>query len=259
MPHSDDHGFQHDLPNLLGRRRFMGLFGGLGVAVGSGLPAAALDCVAVPRETAGPFPADGTNRKDGQIVDILRQEGVIRRDITTSFGPYSGTAGGSKVTLDIELQDYPGCMPLAGAAIYIWHCDADGAYSMYNVAGANWLRGLGVADENGVVTFETTVPGCYRGRWPHIHFEVFENVEAAISGARPMLTSQIALPEAEIGDIYEAYGTVYARSIQNLANIPLERDGIFRNNSAEELKQQTMTLTEGAVGEISGRVTIPVA
>jgi protocatechuate 3,4-dioxygenase beta subunit len=31
-----------------------------------------------------------------------------------------------------------------------------------------------ITDANGVVSFTSIFPGCYSGRWPHIHFEVFE-------------------------------------------------------------------------------------
>lgn len=77
MPHQDDHaghGFCHDFPNLLGRRRFLTVLSGLGLSATAGLPATALDCVAMPRETAGPFPVDGTNRRAGQIGDIYQSD-----------------------------------------------------------------------------------------------------------------------------------------------------------------------------------------
>lgn len=258
--HSTDHthGFRYDLPKLLGRRRFLTALSGLGLAATTGLPAAALECVALPWETAGPFPADGSNRRRGQLVDILRQEGVLRRDITGSFGGYNGQAEGVPLTLELTLQAHAGCAPLAGHAIYIWHCDAEGAYSMYNVPEANWLRGLGVTDAAGKVTFETVVPGCYPQRWPHIHFEVFESAEAAVTDGMSLLTAQIAFPEAEIGAIYEADPARYGRSRRNLAGIPLSRDSIFRDNSAAELAQQTLKLTQ-TDDRLTGQVEIPVS
>ena len=65
---------------------------------------------------------------------------------------------------------------MPGAAVYLWHCDADGNDSLYSngVTGENYLRGVQEADANGQVHFTTIVPGCYAGRWPHIHFEVFD-------------------------------------------------------------------------------------
>ena len=86
--HDHDHGLKHDLPRLIGRRRALALLGvGGGLAMAS--PANALMCVADQWETAGPYPADGTNSKAGQTVNVLTQEGVIRHDIRPSFGGHS--------------------------------------------------------------------------------------------------------------------------------------------------------------------------
>jgi protocatechuate 3,4-dioxygenase beta subunit len=43
----------------------------------------------------------------------------------------------------------------------------------------NYLRGVQEADDDGVVTFHSIFPGCYSGRWPHIHYEVYESLDAA--------------------------------------------------------------------------------
>lgn len=75
----------------------------------------------------------------------------------------------------------PAAPPLAGYAIYLWHCNRDGGYSMYSsgITAENYLRGVQVTDSNGEVTFSTIFPGCYSGRWPHIHFEVYASLDAA--------------------------------------------------------------------------------
>ena len=41
-----------------------------------------------------------------------------------------------------------GGTPAEGAAVYLWHCDRDGRYSMYysEIADQNYLRGVQVAD-----------------------------------------------------------------------------------------------------------------
>jgi protocatechuate 3,4-dioxygenase beta subunit len=46
---------------------------------------------------------------------------------------------------------------MAGAAVYIWHCDRDGNYSLYSqaVTTENYLRGVQAADSNGVVAGRT--------------------------------------------------------------------------------------------------------
>ena len=98
----------------------------------------------VPEETAGPFPADGSNGPD-----VLSESGVVRRDITKSFGSASGTAAGVPTTIELTLLDVAGGGgPLAGAAVYLWHCDRAGGYSLYDpaVADQNYLRGVQVSD-----------------------------------------------------------------------------------------------------------------
>ena len=125
--HDDDHdlGFAHDLPRLIGRRRLLGVMGGLGL-VAVAAPASALECVALPWEPQGPYPADGSNSSAGQVVNVLTQEGVIRQDIRSSFGDFTGTADGPQLDLELVLLGADGCTPLVGHAIYVWHCDPVG-------------------------------------------------------------------------------------------------------------------------------------
>ena len=62
--------------------------------------------------------------------------------------------------------------------MYLWHCNIDGAYSMYDqsISNENYLRGVQEADANGQVTFTTILPAAHSGRWPHIHFEIYPSV-----------------------------------------------------------------------------------
>jgi hypothetical protein len=48
-----------------------------------------------PAETAGPFPADGSNGPN-----VLGEDGVVRSDIRTSFGVLSGWAEGVQTTIE---------------------------------------------------------------------------------------------------------------------------------------------------------------
>lgn len=258
--HDHDHGFAHDLPKMLGRRRMLALMGGLGLGAVSGLPAAALEAcgASLPWETAGPYPADGSNTKEGQTVNALKQEGILRTDITTSFGDYEGSVEGVPLELELTLMNVDGCTPLAGYAIYIWHCDGGGKYSLYDYTDANWLRGLAVADDEGKVRFTTIVPGCYDGRWPHIHFEVFETTEKAVSGEASLLTAQIAIPEAEALVVYNDDVDEYPNSTRNLGRITIPSDNVFGDNSDEEVAQQTLAMTGDAEAGYTGAVTIPV-
>lgn len=255
-PHAHDLGFRHDLPAMMGRRGVLGLLGGLGLGLAAN-PAAALECIGLPWETAGPYPGDGSNSKNGQLINVLTQEGVIREDIRASFGDFEGEADGVPMTIELELQDADGCTPLTNHAIYIWHCDTEGHYSLYDVTEANWLRGVGISDDSGKITFTTIFPGCYDGRWPHIHFEVFESAEAAVSGEASLLTAQIAMPQAECETVY-AEDDRYPTSTRNLGRISLDTDNVFSDNTDEQIAQQTAVMT-GSVSEgYHASVVIPV-
>lgn len=254
--HDHDGGFAADLPRLLGRRRALALLGGLGLAATSA-PAWAEALTALPWETAGPYPADGSNAKAGQVVNALTQDGVIRSDIRSSFGDHSASVEGVPLSLDLTLSNATDGTPLSGHAIYVWHCDAVGEYSLYDVAEANWLRGVGVADDEGRVQFSTIVPGCYDGRWPHIHFEVFESVEAAVSGEASVLTAQIAIPEADAAAVYET-DPVYSNGTRNLGRITIPSDNVFGDNSEAQIAQQTLSMSGSPSEGYSGAVTIPV-
>lgn len=133
------------------------------------------------------------------------------------------------------------CAPLAGYAVYAWHCDAAGGYSLYSsgITGQNYLRGVQVSDSAGQVTFTTIFPGCYPGRWPHIHFEIYASASAAVSGANAVRISQLAIPESTCRAVY-AQAALYPSSLSNLNALTLATDSVFGNDSAV-LQLATMT------------------
>ena len=196
-------------------------------------------CSTIPQETAGPYPGDGTNGKNA-----LTLSGIVRRDITSSIAGASGVAEGVALTVNITVLDgQNGCKPVAGQAVYIWHCDRDGNYSMYSAAAANenYLRGVQETDENGQVTFITIFPGCYSGRWPHIHFEVYPSLALASSGQNTTATSQLALPEDACNAAYASDG--YSASVTNLKNVSLATDNVF--SDGVELQTPVMSGSAG--------------
>jgi len=192
-------------------------------AAAGGSALAAADCTAIPEETAGPFPGDGSNGPD-----VLTQSGIVRADIRSSFGTSTTTAAGVPLTIRFAVLDRANaCKPIADAAIYAWHCDRDGNYSMYSggVTNENYLRGVQAADASGIVTFQSIFPGCYSGRWPHVHFEVYRSLDKATNPANRIATSQIALPEATCREVYATEG--YAASRTNLGGVSLAGDMVF--------------------------------
>jgi protocatechuate 3,4-dioxygenase beta subunit len=215
-------------------------------------------CLADPPETNGPYPADGSNTANGVLSNVLGVEGVLRADIRTSFGMYMTQAAGVPVTLTLSLVNVNNaCAPLAGYAIYIWHCDKDGKYSIYDLPYDNYLRGLQVADANGQVTFTTIFPGCYTGRYPHIHFEVYPSVESASSYRNAALTSQLAMPADIAKAVYAAEG--YGASVAAFARVSLAGDNVFGSSTAAQLAAQTPALTGTVTGGYAATATIGLA
>jgi protocatechuate 3,4-dioxygenase beta subunit len=266
-----DNGFSSlDLSPLMRRRNLLKLMAGAGVVtlVGcasssrtskqtststtttsttgtSGSNAASSDTsTPIPEETAGPFPGDGSNGPN-----VLSEHGVVRRDITSSFGSASGTAEGVLAILRLTLLDTgDDAVPRAGAAVYVWHCDREGRYSLYSdgATDANYLRGVQVSDADGVVAFDTIFPACYSGRWPHIHFEVYSSLDEATSGGDTIATSQVALPTAACNTVYATDG--YEQSIENFSQISLACDNVFGDDGGvRELATVTGSTSSGYV------------
>jgi protocatechuate 3,4-dioxygenase beta subunit len=185
---------------------------------------------------------------------VLTESGIVRSDITASVGGAGGVADGVPLTVTLALVDVATKTALAGAAVYAWHCDAAGNYSMYSDAAAdeNYLRGVQEADANGQVTFQTIVPGCYSGRWPHIHFELYESIDAVTSGANAIKTSQLALPQAMCEAVFA--DSRYPNSSSNLSQISLATDNVFSDGAALETPTVTGSVADGYV--ISLTVTV---
>lgn len=272
LPHP--HGFSHDLAALLRqtqqRRRALAWLGGGALALagcGGGGDSAAdtatattggttattagttggtgstttgsssQTCAAIPSETAGPYPGDGTNSgANGGIANALALSGIVRSNIVPSIGGATGTAAGVPLAIKLQVVNTAlGCASLAGFAVYLWHCDALGRYSMYSqgVTGENYLRGVQVTDSAGEVTFNSIFPGCYDGRWPHIHFEVYASLASATSGNNDIRTSQLALPQAACAAVYA--DARYTGSAANLSRTSLAGDNVFGDGSALQL------------------------
>ena len=120
-----------------------------------------------------------------------------------------------------------------GAAVYLWHCTAGGKYSVYEASDQNHLRGLQIADENGQVRFTSVFPGCYPGRWPHAHFEIYDEIGSATSGREAMKTSQLALPETSCASAYA--DSRYGGSAGNLDRLSLASDNVFADGWEDQL------------------------
>ena len=97
--------------------------------------------------------------------------------------------------------------------------------------------------------FTTVYPGAYAGRWPHIHFEVYPSLEAAITASGKLRTSQLALPEAACRRVYATDG--YRQSLQNLSQTSLETDMVFSDGYSLQLAKVTGTVAGGMTATLN--------
>ena len=132
--------------------------------------ASAPTCIVRPALTEGPY-----------FVDEKLNRSDVRSDPTDG-----SVKNGAQLNLAIRVSQIngSGCVPLAGATVDIWHCDALGVYSdasdpSFNTKGKKFLRGYQVTDANGTVQFITIYPGWYQGRAVHLHFKIRTNTGSA--------------------------------------------------------------------------------
>ncbi|WP_345381954.1 intradiol ring-cleavage dioxygenase [Pseudonocardia yuanmonensis] len=265
-----DQGLGFDLTTLVGRRRVLRALGLGAVALGAaacgagdtttgdttrgGTTAAGTTGAAptgsseIPDETAGPFPGDGSNGPD-----VLAESGIVRSDIRSSIGTGTGVAEGVPMILELAVVDIArGTVPFTGAAVYVWHCDRSGGYSLYSegLEDENYLRGVQIADATGTVRFTSVFPACYPGRWPHVHFEVFPDGASITDAGNAVATSQVALPREVCEQVYARPG--YERSAATLSRVGLESDSVFRDDGgASQLASVT--------GDVTGGYTVSLA
>jgi protocatechuate 3,4-dioxygenase beta subunit len=277
--HGDlDRGLAFDVTTLLERRRALKLMAGAGVAAvlaacgsssksgtaasssastasssapgsstsASSSAAAGASVATIPEETGGPFPADGTNGPN-----VLTESGIVRRDIRSSFGSSSTVADGVPLTVKLKIVDSATGAAKSGAAVYLWHCDIAGRYSLYSqgVTNENYLRGVQEADGNGELSFDSIFPAAYSGRWPHIHFEVYPSLAEATKAGTPTVTSQLALPKDTCDLVYATDG--YSQSIRNLAQTSLTRDMVFSDGAELETPTMAGDVSSGLVASLT--------
>ncbi|HET9021295.1 MAG TPA: intradiol ring-cleavage dioxygenase [Ornithinibacter sp.] len=276
-----DRGLEFDVRTLLARRSALGLISGAGLlalvgcadgsaasgsssattassttsASGTATAAATASTAVdteVPDETGGPYPGDGSNG-----ANVLDDSGIVRQDIASSFGTSTTSAAGTPLTVNLTVTDSGnGYAAMEGVAVYLWHADAQGRYSMYSqgVEQENYLRGVQPTNASGTATFTTVFPGCYDGRWPHIHFEVYRSTAEATSSGPIVKTSQIALPQAACEAVYADTST-YPSSTANLSRTSLTQDMVFGDDGGIH---QLATVTGDANSGYVANLTIGV-
>jgi protocatechuate 3,4-dioxygenase beta subunit len=120
-------------------------------------------CVVRPRHIEGPYFVDTTlNRSD------------IRSDPRSGEVKYGIPL---RLTFRVSHMNDKRCLPLRGARVDVWHCDAEGRYSdtkdwQDSTVGRRFLRGFQLTDRRGLASFTTIFPGWYPNRAVHVHFKI---------------------------------------------------------------------------------------
>src|SRR3954447_17491488 len=144
------------------RRQVLKILGGAAVAglASAGLkPLLAQSVVASPSLTEGPYFVDeDLNRTD---IRVDPSDGTVQPGY-----PLSLTVRTAQLKNGAEV-------PLTGAYVDIWHCNAAGVYSdIQGAAGKKYLRGYQPTNRHGIAYFLSIYPGWYQGRNVHIHVKV---------------------------------------------------------------------------------------
>lgn len=116
-------------------------------------------CALVPETTIGPYYVTGE---------------YIRSNIT------EGQAG-VPMHLELQLVDMNTCEAIPEVLADIWHCNSTGVYSGIDTSqgegglNSTFLRGVQIADPEGVISFDTLFPGHYDDRVTHLHVVLQNN------------------------------------------------------------------------------------
>ncbi len=219
---AEQHTLSLSLSPRIKRREVLGFLSGATVAALAGcqrqlatesaetVSSALPTCIVRPEQTEGPY---------------FVQEALNRSDIR------EGKAGVPlRMVLRVLQVSARACVPLEGAVVDIWHCDAQGAYSgvadrSFDTAGQNFLRGSQLSGADGTVEFITVYPGWYPGRTVHIHFKI----RSTENSQGYEFTSQLYFDD-ELNDRVGAQTPYSSRGQQGIRN---KQDRIYQNGGQQ--------------------------
>lgn len=185
-------------------------------------------CVVSPEQTEGPY---------------FVEEALNRSDIRSDPSDGSEKPGVPlRLAFRVSQVSANACIPLEGARVDLWHCDAQGVYSDvidrgFSTVGQKFLRGSQVTNSDGTVEFITIYPGWYRGRTVHTHFKI-RSSDSSQQGYE--FTSQLYFDDSLTDQVHaqSPYSTKGQRDMRN------NRDRIFQNGG----EQLTLQLTQAEEG-----------
>ena len=194
-------------------------------------------CVLVPEVTEGPY-----------FIDQRLKRADIRAN-SSGGEPRNGIPLTLTINV-VEVGTDGGCTPYAGAAIDIWHCDAEGVYSGVqsgqNPGGTDtdFLRGYQVTNAKGAVTFRTIFPGWYRGRAIHIHLKVrtFDGAAETYEYTSQLFFSETTITQAYATQPYSGNGSPDTSNAS---------DGIYGQTGGTSLVSMSGNPASGLTGKVT--------
>lgn len=214
-------------------------FGGLLAACSADTPSSQ-----APTSDGGSATVSPQTAPDDSLVKLLDSAGEVRMTPEMTEGPYyfdpevvrtdiREDREGTALQLGLRVVELPEATPVENAVVEIWHCDALGVYSGFEVASGGgpggdrtddeiYLRGAQVTNSDGIAQFHTVFPGWYRGRTVHIHFTVHLGDDHA-------LTSQLFFDESITATVHatEPYKSHSGQDTHN------SDDGIYSGGGSD--------------------------
>ncbi len=194
----------------------------------------------LPEETAGPYPGDGSNG-----ANVLTESGVVRSDITSSFGSSTTNAEGVPLNVTMTLNDFANDkQPLAGAAVYIWHCDREGSTRSTRRRHERELPARRTGDRRqGAGDVHHDLPGLLLRPLAAHPLRGVPQPGQRDHGSNKIATSQMALTEEARKAVYATAG--YEQSVQNLSQVTLASDNVFGDGYDLQIPEITGDPTAG--------------
>jgi protocatechuate 3,4-dioxygenase beta subunit len=188
-----------------------------------GVASGAVSCVLTPEQTEGPYYIAGER---------------VRRNITEG-------RRGVPLLLRTFVVDASTCKPIKGAAVDIWHADADGVYSGFGEGASSktFMRGIQRTNAKGLAIFRSVYPGWYPGRTVHIHVKVHVRGNVVHTG-------QLYFPDAVTDGVYRKapYSSRPARDTRNAD------DSVYGNGGRRSL----VTIRKNSAGVHVATITMGV-
>jgi protocatechuate 3,4-dioxygenase beta subunit len=210
----------------------------------------------VPTSTAPPYPHELSLTGKSSLANVWSRSGLLRRDIRTNIN--NEGLGASGLLLDLNIRVIRAGrlqQPVPGAAVYVWHSDANGEYSVYGRNDATYLRGIGTTGADGRVQFKSIYPGTYHGREPHVHFEIYRSLNETQALSQCLLRSRVLFPESVTREIYKS-NLMYRRSVKTFEGLVFGKPGGSLTNPSSS--SQVALVSGSARKGVRASITVPI-